>query len=104
MISVFLVPGLLPLFATGNVTSRGLEGRVAGQCLRRREEAPMKTITARVLDPTHLELSQAIDLPPGESIQITLPEPGEDWQQWREAARRRFLDAYDAGDAIYDAL
>ncbi len=64
----------------------------------------MKTIPARVLDPTHLELSQAIDLPPGESIQITLLEPDEDWQQWREAARRWFLDAYDAGDAIYDAI
>ena len=66
--------------------------------------ASMKTIRAKVLDPTHLELSQAIDAPPGQSIQITIPDPDEGDLQWREESHRRFLDAYDAGDAIYDAV
>ena len=64
----------------------------------------MKTISAKVLDPTHLELSQPISIPPGELIEIAVPEEGEDESLWREAAKRRFLDAYDPGDAIYDRL
>jgi hypothetical protein len=64
----------------------------------------MGTISARVIDPTHLELSQPIDLPPGESIEIAVPEPGEDEREWRDEGQRRLLEAYDPGDAAYDAL
>jgi len=61
-------------------------------------------ISAKVLDATHLELSQPISALPGESIEIAIPEAGEDRALWREAARRRFLGAYDEADSIYDRL
>ncbi len=64
----------------------------------------MKTITAKVLDPTHLELSQPISASPGESIQIAIAEEGVDEGLWRDAARKRFLDTYDPADSVYDRL
>ena len=64
----------------------------------------MKTISAKVLDPTHLELSQPISAAPGESIQIAILEEGDDEALWREAARKRFLGAYDPADSVYDRL
>lgn len=64
----------------------------------------MKTVDAKVLDPTHLELSSPISVAPGESIRIAIPEEGEDASLWRETARKRFLEAYDESDAIYDRL
>ncbi|MGQ9630450.1 MAG: hypothetical protein ACUVXI_09080 [bacterium] len=64
----------------------------------------MKIITARILDPTHLELSQPIPAQPGEYIQISiLDDDGED-RLWREAAKKHFLEAYDDSDSIYDEL
>ena len=68
------------------------------------ERNTMKTIEARVLDSTHLELSQPISASPGESIRIAIPEEGDDGGMWRDAARKRFLDAYDQADSIYDRL
>ena len=64
----------------------------------------MKTISAKVLDPTHLELSQPISTSPGESIQVAIAEEGDGEGLWRDAAKRRFLDAYDPGDSVYDRL
>ena len=64
----------------------------------------MRTITARILDPTHLELSQPILAEPGESIQISIPDEGENDRLWREAAKKHFLEAYDDEDRIYDEL
>ncbi len=62
----------------------------------------MKMISAKVLDSTHLELSEPISASPGDSIEITIAERPNDEGLWREAARRRFLEAYDPGDSIYD--
>jgi hypothetical protein len=62
----------------------------------------MKVITATIVDATHLELSQPLAASPGTTIEISIPEEGEDAQAWRAAARQHFLDAYDAQDAIYD--
>ena len=62
----------------------------------------MKIITAKLLDPTHLELSQPIAAPPGAIIQISIPDEGEEEQVWRDAVKRHFFDAYDEQDAIYD--
>jgi hypothetical protein len=57
------------------------------------------------LDPTHLELSQPISVPPGEVIQISLPaESDSEMELWRDAAKQRMLDAYADEDAIYDEL
>ncbi len=65
----------------------------------------MRIIVAKILDPTHLELSQPISAQPGEFIQISIPDEGEEDSLWREAAKKHFLEAYDAEeDAIYDEL
>jgi hypothetical protein len=64
----------------------------------------MKVLTAKVLDPTHLELSQPIPAQPGESIQISIPDEGDEDCLWREAAKKQFLEAYDDTDDIYDEL
>jgi len=64
----------------------------------------MKVIVAKILDPTHLELSQPIQVPQGKLIHISIPDDGEDDSLWREAAKEHFLKAYDAEDAIYDNI
>jgi hypothetical protein len=65
----------------------------------------MRVIPAKILDPTHLELSQPLDVAPGKMIEISVPgEPDEEMVVWREAAKRHLLDAYADEDAIYDEL
>jgi hypothetical protein len=64
----------------------------------------MKIIKAKILDLTHLELSQPIDAQPGDYIVISIPEKAEGDEAWREAAKKHFLEAYDDQDAIYDQL
>ena len=64
----------------------------------------MKVISAKILDATHLELSQPLALPAGATIDISIPDEGEDATLWRDAAQNHFLDAYDEQDAIYDDL
>jgi len=63
----------------------------------------MKLIKAKVLDSTHLELSQPITPPSGELIEIVIPDDDEE-QLWRRAGRDRLAQAYDPQDAIYDKL
>ncbi|OGB90402.1 MAG: hypothetical protein A3H39_16350 [candidate division NC10 bacterium RIFCSPLOWO2_02_FULL_66_22] len=63
----------------------------------------MKIISAKVLDPTHLELSQPIAAKEGDLIEISIPID-EDEQLWKAAAEQKFLLAYDPADAIYDRL
>ncbi len=63
----------------------------------------MKIITAKVLDPTHLELSQPIPAKEGDLIEISIPTY-QDEQLWKVAAEQSFLSAYDPADAIYDSL
>ncbi len=64
----------------------------------------MKIITAKILDPTHLELSQPIPTKPGESIQLSIPDEDEEDRLWREAAKKHFLEAYNDEDGIYGKL
>lgn len=64
----------------------------------------MKILAARILDPTHLELPEAVAARPGEQIRISLLDPDEHDPTWREAAKRHLLLAYDEADAIYDEL
>ena len=63
----------------------------------------MKIISAKVLDPTHLELSQPIAAKEGDLIEISIPID-EDEQLLKAAAEQKFLSAYDPADAIYDRL
>jgi hypothetical protein len=65
----------------------------------------MRVITAKILDSTHLELSQPLELSPGEVIEISLPSKTDDEMAvWRDAAKRHLLDAYADEDAVYDEL
>jgi hypothetical protein len=69
----------------------------------------MTEITAKILDSTHLELSQPIFSPKGNIISIFIPDVVEDYVEeednlWMETSKNHFLDAYDEGDAIYDKL
>jgi hypothetical protein len=64
----------------------------------------MKIIQAKILDATHLELSQPIAAQPGEMIVISIPDQQEEEDVWRAAAQKHFLEAYDDQDAIYDEL
>ncbi len=64
----------------------------------------MTVIRAKILDSTHLELSQPLPTPPGETIVIAIPEESEEDHLWKEASVKHFLEAYDDQDAIYDQL
>jgi hypothetical protein len=65
----------------------------------------MRVISAKILDPTHLELSQPLEASPGDVIEISLLSENEDEMAvWRNAARQHLLDAYADEDAIYDEL
>jgi hypothetical protein len=65
----------------------------------------MRIISATILDPTHLELSQPLDAAPGQVIQISLASEVDDEQAlWRDAGRQHLLDAYADEDAAYDEL
>lgn len=65
----------------------------------------MLVISAKILDATHLELSQPLDASPGDTIQISLPSGSDDEMAlWRDSAKLHLLDAYADEDAIYDEL
>ena len=64
----------------------------------------MDVIKAKILDPTHLELSRPTSARQGEYIQVFIPEAGEENHSWQEAAKQHYLNAYDEQDAIYDEL
>ena len=63
----------------------------------------MRTVRAKVLDKTHLELSRPIPHKQGADIQILINDD-EDLPVWKTASRKRFMKAYDKSDAIYDKL
>jgi hypothetical protein len=63
----------------------------------------VKIITAKVLDSTHLELSQPIPAKEGDLIEISIPTD-EDDRLWKAAAEQNVLSAYDPADSIYDSL
>ena len=52
----------------------------------------------------HLELSQPLEAVPGSLIQISIQEPSDELQAWRELAKRNALNAYADQDMIYDSL
>jgi hypothetical protein len=65
----------------------------------------MRIISAKILDPTHLELSQPLEAAPGQVINISVAsENDNEMALWREAARNHLLDAYADEDAVYDDL
>ena len=65
----------------------------------------MHVIFAKILDATHLELSQPLDASPGDVIQISLPSESDDEMAlWRDAAKQHLLESYADEDAIYDEL
>jgi len=68
----------------------------------------MTEITAKILDPTHLELNQPIFFTSGNIISIFIPDAAEknmvEENLWIEAGNKHFLAAYDEEDAIYDNI
>lgn len=65
----------------------------------------MQIISAKILDPTHLELSQPLKASPGDVIQVALTvESDDEMSLWRKAAKQHLLDAYADEDAVYDSL
>lgn len=64
----------------------------------------MTIIQAKILDATHLELSQPILAKQGKAILISIPDENEEDHLWREASKKHFLKAYSDQDAIYDQL
>ena len=64
----------------------------------------MTIIQAKILDATHLELSQPILSKKGKAILISIPDENEEDHAWREASMRHFLNAYSDEDAVYDQL
>jgi len=68
------------------------------------EWAIMKTLSAKVLDPKHLELAEPLPSTTGEWIRIVIPDADDETSDWRRAAMDHFLDAYGDQDAIYDEL
>jgi hypothetical protein len=64
----------------------------------------MRTLNAKVLDPTHLELAEPLPTDAGEWVRVLVPTPENEDAGWRRAAEERFLAAYDDQDAIYDEL
>ncbi len=63
----------------------------------------MRTVKAKVLDSTHLELCQPIFSQSGEYVNISIPEEDED-HLWCEASRKHFFDSYSDGDSVYDKI
>ena len=62
----------------------------------------MKTIMARVVDATHLELSEPIAVPQGDMVSIAIPDDED--AAWKELAATQMLAAYAEEDAVYDQL
>jgi hypothetical protein len=64
----------------------------------------MRLIRAKVIDGTHIELSQTIEARPGEEIELAILGDEDDEKAWREAGLARFLMFYEDQDSIYDEL
>ncbi|MDQ3332638.1 MAG: hypothetical protein M3552_18645 [Planctomycetota bacterium] len=64
----------------------------------------MRVISAKIIDRTHLELSQPISAEPGETIEISVPENVDEMRDWRDLARRNAVTAYADEDSVYDEL
>ncbi len=64
----------------------------------------MKTLSATVIDATHLELSEPISSTTGERLEIVIADRGDEDADWQQAASESFLSAYDDQDSIYDEL
>ncbi len=65
----------------------------------------MRVISAKILDSTHLELSQPLEASPGDVIEISLAsETDDEMAVWRDAVKQHLLDAYADEDAVYDEL
>jgi hypothetical protein len=65
----------------------------------------MRIISATILDPTHLQLSQPIALAPGQVIEIAVRDSEDaELRDWQSLGKARMLEAYADEDAVYDKL
>ena len=64
----------------------------------------MTVLEARMVDATHLELSEPIDLPPGRRLVVSgleADEQVEERQGWLAASEESFLAAYSDSEPEY---
>jgi hypothetical protein len=65
----------------------------------------VEIISAKILDSTHLELSQPLNASPGDIVKLAVSyESEEDLAAWRELSKKNLLNSYSDEDAIYDEL
>jgi hypothetical protein len=64
----------------------------------------MRVIRAKIIDGTHLELTQPIEAQPGEFVDLTIVDEEDIERDWREAGLARFLMYYSDSDSIYDEV
>ncbi len=64
----------------------------------------MTVLEARMIDATHLELSEPVDLPPGRKLVVSVVEADEscgERQQWLAASEAGLQDAYGDSEPDY---
>ncbi len=64
----------------------------------------MTVLEARMIDATHLELSEPVDLPAGRKLVVSVVEAGEsfdDRRQWLAASAAGLQDAYGDSEPDY---
>ena len=64
----------------------------------------MTVLEARMVDSTHLELLEPVDLPPGRRLVVSVVEADEDFderRQWLTASELSLQDAYSDSDPDY---
>ncbi len=64
----------------------------------------MTVLEARMIDATHLELSEPVDLPPGRKLVVSVVEADEssgERQRWLAASEAGLQDAYGDSEPDY---
>lgn len=64
----------------------------------------MTILEARMIDATHLELSEPVDLPPGRKLVVSVVEVGEEYDersQWLAASESTLRAAYSDSEPDY---
>lgn len=64
----------------------------------------MKTVEAKIIDQTHLELNHPISINPGSYIKVLILNSEKEEMLWKDKGKKQFLEAYDSQDSIYDTL
>jgi hypothetical protein len=61
----------------------------------------MVVVEAKVVDSTHLELSQPIQTASGDTVVVSVMKPGEEREDWLSLSGRRLAEAYGNDEPDY---